>query len=214
MMKHVILTTFFVMGTLIVPVSGQGKLYPVPIDGGFGSMRIQAAPSTGAPARLIAQKAEYSLRLGFPTDVEAGSLPETDAKILMLWLKIQNLTDYPMNFDPSKFTASGEGGKTYPMLSSDQALDRMIEAGGGITRSVLSRATQGISLGRLGKSDEAQLRDEAKRFSLQPGSIQPQGVREGLLFFEAPSEKRFTVNIGLVDLWSKPFIFTNVKPRN
>ena len=212
MMKRVILVILLSAG-MIAPVLAQQKLYPIAVEEGFGSMRIQEAPSSGDPKRLVAQKAEYSLRIGYPTDIEAGSLSESDADVIMLWMKIQNLSARPMDFDPTKFTASDEAGRTYRMLSADEALDLMIAANGGLRKSVLSKATQGISLGKLGKSDDAQARDEAKRFALQPGPIQPQGIREGLLFFEAPSDKRFTVGIRLAELWSKPFTFTNVKPK-
>ena len=212
MVKRAVLVILLSAG-MIAPVRAQQKLYPITADEGFGSMRLQAAPTSGDAARLVAQKAEYSLRIGYPTDIEAGSLSESDADVIMLWMKIQNLSSRPMDFDPTKFTAAGEGSKTYRMLSPDEALDLMIAANGGLRKSVLSKATQGISLGKLGKSDEVQARDEAKRFALQAGTIQPQGIREGLLFFEAPSDKRFTVGIRLGELWSKPFTFTNVKPK-
>jgi hypothetical protein len=212
MMKRVIVVILLSAG-MIAPVLAQQKVYPIAADEGFGSMRIQTAPSSGDPSRLVAQKAEYSLRIGYPTDIEAGSLSEGDADVIMLWMKIQNLSSRPMNFDPTKFTAADEAGRTYRMLSSDEAMDLMVAANGGLRKSVLSRATQGISLGKLGKSDDVQARDEAKRFALQAGPIQPQGVREGLLFFEAPSDKRFTVGVRLGELWSKPFTFTNVKPK-
>jgi hypothetical protein len=180
MMKRVI--RHFVVGRMIAPRFCQQKLYFIAVEEGFGSMRIQAAPSSGDPSRLVAQKAEFSLRIGYPTDIEAGSLSESDADVIMIWLKIQNLSSRPMDFDPTKFTAAGEGGKTYRMLSPDEAIDLMIAANGGLRKSVLSKATQGISLGKLGKSDDVQARDEAKRFALHAGPIQPQGIREGLRF--------------------------------
>src|SRR5262245_37343010 len=69
---------------MISPVRAQQKLYPIASDEGFGSMRIQAAPSSGNAARLVAQKAEYSLRVGYPTDIEAGSLSESDADVIKI----------------------------------------------------------------------------------------------------------------------------------
>jgi hypothetical protein len=196
-----------------MPVWCQERLYPVPVNGGLGAMHIQSTPSQPGHSRFLAEKPQYELRLGFPTDVEGGYLPDTGAKILVLWLRIENLTKQSMSFDVTRFTAIDDEGRMYSMLSPDLAFDRLIAAN-GLSRSVLAKAARGISLGRLAnKGSEEDLRDETKRFSLQSGQVPAQGMKEGLIFFEAPLQKNFTINIGLGDLWSKPFTFTNLKPK-
>ena len=98
------------------------------------------------------------------------------------------------------------------MLTPDDAFQRIISATSG-RQTFLSNTAKGISLGRSGVTPD-ELKDETIRFSFQSGIVDGQAVKQGLLFFEIPKKKRFTVSLKLGSLWSRPFVFTNVKPKN
>ena len=87
----------------------------------------------------------------------------------------------------------------------------MIPASGD---SLGSKTLRGISLGRVnGKRTEEQVKDDMVRYSLQNGTIPPGSTREGMIYFEAPARKKFTVSIDLGGLWSKPFLFSTSKQK-
>src|SRR5204863_9495855 len=120
----------------------------------------------------------------------------------------------PMQFSIVKFVSTEELGRSYPILTPDEALNRILAGADGGTQGVVSKTLRGISLGRAGtKPTEEQLKEDVLRYSLQTGQIAPKSVKEGLIYFEGPQRKKFTVNIRLGDLWSKPFVFANVKQK-
>jgi hypothetical protein len=213
-MKHLIgLTVLFIsVAGLATPLPAQPRLYPVPGDGGLGSMRVVSTLSQEGHSRFIAEKPQYTLRVGFPTETEGSYLPDTDGKVIVLWVRIENVSSRPMNLDITSFSAVDGEGKPCAKLSTDEAFDRLLSAKGR-TRSLVSKATKGVSLGRAGGPSEEDARDEAHRFTLHTDEIPVQGVTQGLIFFEAPPQDKFTVRVSLGDLWSKPFVFTNTKGK-
>ena len=105
----------------------------------------------------------------------------------------------------------GEG-RAYRMLTIDETSDRVIAGAGGAS-ALLSKTLRGVSLGRTGKVTEEGLKDDLVRYSLKPGQIVSRGVKDGLLYFDAPQAKNYTVSVALGDLWSKPFVFSTSKPK-
>jgi hypothetical protein len=129
----------------------------------------------------------------------------------MFWIRLENLAKRPMDVNVDSFVLTDEEGHTYPELSAEAAFDRLNAATLG-RKTFLSNAAKGISLGRNGVTPE-ELKDETMRFSFQSGKVQEQGLKQGLIFFEAPNRKKFTLTLRLGDLWSKPLVFSSVKPK-
>src|SRR5438552_1598155 len=100
----------------------------------------------------------------------------------------------------------------YSALSVDEASNRIIA--GTSAGSLGSKTLRGISLGKAGnKPTEEQLREDIVRYSLQPAVLAAGAVKEGLIYFEAPPRKKFTVSVVLGDLWSRPLVFSTEKQK-
>src|SRR5262245_3152884 len=188
-----------------MPASAQEKLYPVRRTGDV------PAVLTSDRSSFVAERSfEFKLTLGYPNDDKAWFLPSTRTRIVALWLRIQNVSQHALELNPTKFTSTDDQGKVYNALTPEEAFSRIM-AGAGDT-PVVSKTLRGISLGRVAnKAPEEQVKEDILRYALQTSSM-PQGdVSEGLIFFEAPAQKKFTVSIKLGDMLSKPFVFSTSK---
>jgi hypothetical protein len=115
-----------------------------------------------------------------------------------------------MEVNASSFTLTDEQGQSLKRLSPEEAFERIMSSTPG-RRTFLSNTRK--AMGRsVVTADE--LKDETLRFSFQSGSVDPQGLKQGLIFFELPKQKKLTVSLQLGELWSRPFTFTTVKPKN
>ena len=188
----------------------QQPLYPI----GNGGARVESSPYQEDRPAFVAEKGiEYKLTLGYPRDDQAGFLRETDAKVIVLWLKVENVSRHSITVDTRKFAVTDKSGRPYPRLASNDAFNRII-AGRGLGKKAVSKGLSSITLGKLsGKSSEDEARDEATRFVFPDGEIAAQGLKQGLLYFEAPYADSFTVSVSLGDLWPAPFTFTNIKAK-
>ena len=191
-----------------VPVLAQETLYPIRSNADTGAVFTEDHSS------FVVDKAfQYKLTLGYPSSDDTWFLPNSRTRIVVLWARIENVSERPMELNTAKFTCTGEDGRMYSMLSTDEAFTRIMERAEDKT-IILTNTLHGISLGRAGtKPTEAQLKQDTVRYSLQSGQIPAHDIREGLIYFEGPQQKRFVINIRLGELWSKPFPFTNVKPK-
>jgi hypothetical protein len=204
-MKWKFLLPLFWMIVASLTVFGQEKLYPV--------RSSRDAILTADRLAIVVERAfQHKLILGFPNEDRVSFVPDTRAPIIMLWLRIQNVSPRPMRFDAGKFTSTDDQGKMYPALVGDDAANRILA--GASDGSLGSKTLRGISLGRVGsKPTEEQLREDLERYSLQSGEIAPGAAKEGLIYFERPSQKKFTVKITLGDLWSQPLTFSTDKQK-
>jgi hypothetical protein len=204
-MKWKFLLPLFWMIVASLTVFGQEKLYPV--------RSSRDAILTADRLAIVVERAfQHKLILGFPNEDRVSFVPDTRAPIIMLWLRIQNVSPRPMRFDAGKFTSTDDQGKMYPALVGDDAANRILA--GTSDGSLGSKTLRGISLGRVGsKPTEEQLREDLERYSLQSGEIAPGAAKEGLIYFERPSQKKFTVKITLGDLWSQPLTFSTEKQK-
>jgi hypothetical protein len=207
-MRRAICMLLFWIIIATMPVLAQERLYPVQASSNTPTLL------SGDHSAFVAEKTfEYKLTLGFPADDRLWFVPNTKTRMIVLWLGIENLSQHPMELDTTQFTCTDEQGRSYSVLGPDEASQRVIAANGG-TQTLLGKAIHGISLEKAAnKTTEDQARENALRYSLQSGQIPPRGIKDGLIYFEAPQRKKFTLNIGLGDLWSKPFIFAKDKPK-
>jgi hypothetical protein len=190
------------------PVLAQETLYPLRNSADIGTV------FTGDHSSYVVEKAfQYKLTVGYPSNDDTWFLPNSRTRIVALWVRIDSLSERPTELNTAKFTCTDQNGRTYPLLSTDEAFDRIMAKAEDKT-IILSNTLRGISLGRAGtKPTEEQLRADTVRYSLQSGQIPAHDTREGLIYFEGPPQKKFVVTVHLGDLWSKPFTFSNVKPK-
>src|SRR4051812_15794944 len=155
-----------------LPVAAQAKLYPV-----RGTVPVQKNPYEKEIYYFIVEKPyAYKLTLGFPTDDQAQFMRDTDARLIVLWLRLENLSNKPMAFSTEKFAAKDASGRAYARLTGSEAFDRIM-GGKGLTSKAVGKGIAGITLGRAGgKSSVEDARDEAVRFTLQSGNVQAQGM--------------------------------------
>jgi hypothetical protein len=197
-----------------IPLAAQDTLYPVQTGVSLGSVRVEASPYQDNRYSYVAQKGiEYTLTLGFPRDDQAEFIQNTGANVAVLWLTIENQSRQPILVDTSKFTAADKAGHAYSGLAAAEAFDRIVTEKGRTLKAV-NRGIRSVTLGKAaGKTSVDEARDEAVRFAFPKGPVPALSTVQGLIYFESPDKKTFTLNISLGDLWPKPFAFTNVKPK-
>jgi hypothetical protein len=206
-MKREILTALCWVIIATVPVAAQEKLYPVRDKKDF-----QVLVTSDRSAFVLERGLQFKLIIGFPSDDNLAFVPDTNAPLVMLWLRIQNLSQRPLSVSASTFTSTDEQNKVYPALTPEDAANRIVAGASG--GSLGTKALRGISLGKAaGKPADEQLREDVLRYSLQATQIPAGSVREGLIFFEAPPQKKFNVNVVLGELWSRPLLFSTSKQK-
>jgi hypothetical protein len=212
MKDRIIFSAFLLLN--VTATFAQQPVYPVKESLSNGPARVESSPYQEDRPIYVAEKGiEYKLTLGFPRDDQANFLRDSDAKVIVLWLKVENISKRPLALNTQKFTVTDKTGHNYARLAANDAFNRIM-AGRGITQKAVKKGIGGISLGKVGgKTSEAEARDEATRFIFPEGDIPAQSVRQGLLYFEMPEDKTFTVNVSLDNLWPNPFMFTNLKSK-
>jgi len=205
-MKGRIIIALLWLTIAALPAMAQEKLYPVTAKSDVPALM------TADRSAFVAEKIAYKVTLGPADDDRTAFLPSTRARIVILWLRVENRTEQPLQVNIEKVTMTDGEGRAYRMLTTDETAERVIAGAGGAS-ALLSKTLRGVSLGRTGKVTEEQVKDDVVRYSLKPGPIVPRGVKDGLLYFEAPQAKNYTVNVGLGDLWTKPFVFSTTKPK-
>lgn len=187
-----------------LPALGQDKLYPVSDTKGF-----PVVLTTDRSAFVVEKAFDHKLTLGYPSDDRLR--PDTSVPLVILWLRVQNLSPRPMQLNTSKFTSTDEEGRIYAVLSLEEATNRIISGAGG---SIGTKTLRSLSLGRVGgRPSEDQLKADIQRYSLQSTEVPAGAVKEGLIYFEKPPRKNYTVNITLSDLWSQPLMFSTTKQK-
>ena len=103
-------------------------------------------------------------------------------------------------------------GRAVPPITSEEVFKRLVAGVSGDTLS--SKTLRKLSLGRAGnKRTEEDVKEDIERYSFQSGEIPAGGVKEGLIYFEAPRRNKFTTNISLGDLWTRPLPFSTEKQK-
>src|SRR5262249_48236319 len=138
----------------------------------------------------------------------------TKTRVVMLWLRIENLSQNPVQLDITKIVSTDDTGKTYAPLAADETFNRIMAGVKVADPTLASKAINRVSLGKAGnKATAEQIKEDVVRYGLQSGPIAPRTVKDGLLYFEAPKKKKYTLTVKLGDLWSKPFTFSTSKPK-
>jgi hypothetical protein len=206
-MKCEILTALCGLIIAAVPGLAQQRLYPV-----RDNKPAPVLVTSDRSAFVIEKGFQFKITVGYPSDDNLAFVPDTDAPLMMFWMRIQNLSQRPITVGTAKFTSTDEQNKVYPSVTPEEAANRIIaDANGG---NIGTKALRGISLGKTGaKLTEEQLKEDVMRYSLQAAQIPPGSVREGLIYFEAPRQKKYNVNVVLGDLWTQPLLFSTSKQK-
>ena len=200
-MSSKIVTTLVGIMIASLPVMAQEKLYPLR---GTTDNPVLITPDRSS---VVVERAfQHKLILGFPTDDRMSNLPDTRTPVVVLWLRIQNVSQRPLDLSTAKFTSRDDEGRSYASLSPDEAFNRMMaQASDG---SIGTRTLRNLSLGRVGgKRTVEDVKEDIVRYSLHSVQIPPGSVKEGFIFFEGPTRKDFTLSVTLGDLWSRPIVF-------
>src|SRR5436305_4798072 len=107
MMKRVFVIPLFWLILAGLPAAGQQRLYPVTKG------RYVPVILTPDHSGIVVEKSfQYKLSLGFPTSDSTIFIPQTETPIIMLWLRIQNTSQRPIELNTSKFTSMDDQGRT------------------------------------------------------------------------------------------------------
>ena len=204
-MKRIAVTLLWlVLPTL--PVLGQDKLYPVI------NREVPVVVLNSDRSSFVVEKSfSHKLTVGYPGE-DKVFLPESDPPTVMLWLRVQNVSERPLKLNTAQFITRDDQGRTYSSLSIEEATKRILAGFSDATNS--AKALRSLSGGRFAnKPTEAQFKADIERYSLHSIEISPGSAKEGLIYFERPPQNRFTISVNLGDLWSQPFVFSTSKQR-
>jgi hypothetical protein len=163
---------------------------------------------------VVEKTFDYKLTFGFPSMDKAWFIPNSKTRTVLLWLRIENVSDNPLKLDVSKFSSSDDTGRMYKPLGPDEAFNHIMSGVDATEPTLASKTLNKISKGKAGnKTTVQQIKEDVNRYGLQNETIPPRSIKEGLLYFEAPQKKKFSIDVTLGDLWSKPFTFSTSKPK-
>ena len=187
----------------------QETVYPVP-----PKSEVPALMTQDRSGFVVEKTFEYKITLSRPENRQAWFLPDSKLRFVVLWMRIENLSQQPLELNTSKFTSTDDQGQTYNPLTPEEVYRRIIQDTGGDEPTLASKTIKGVSLGRAGnKITQDQLREDFQRYSLLSGTLTALSSKDGLIYFEAPTKKKFVVNVVLSGLWSKPFTFSTSKTK-
>ena len=207
MIKRIFVISLLWLILASLPAAGQQKLYPV-----TKGRDVPVVLSPDHSGIVLDRAFQYKLTLGYPTSDSTIFIPQTDTPIVMLWLKIQNTSTGPLELNISKFASTDDQGQAYPALSLDDAFTRIISGFYGATNG--SQTVKILTLGHIANiPSQEEFRANLQRYSLQPGQVPSNIVKEGWIYFDKPPRKKFTVTVTLGDLSLQPLVFSTEKPK-
>src|SRR6185369_9598843 len=124
----------------------QQPVYPVKESLTNGPARVESSPYQQDRPVYVADKGiEYKLTLGYPRDDQANFLRDSDAKVIVLWLKVENISKRPLPVNTQKFTVTDKSGRNYARIAPNDAFDKIM-AGRGLTSKAVKKGIGSISL--------------------------------------------------------------------
>jgi hypothetical protein len=202
--KWLMILCWIVLASL--SAAAQDRLYPV-----VGNRDIPVILNTDRSAFVVEKSFRHKLTLGYPA---SDKIFDTDERspVIMLWLRFQNTSQQRVLVDVGKFVSRDDQGKSYPALALEEITNRIMAAATEPTLG--SKTVKNLSLGRAANKPTAdQLKDDIVRYTFVSGEIAPGGIKDGLVYFDRPPQKNFTVSVTLGDLWSQPLMFSTSKQR-
>ena len=105
-------------------------------------------------------------------------------------------------------------GGVYKPLQAEEAFNHIMAGVASTEPTLATKTLKGISFGKAGnKVTVEQVKEDIGRYGLQSEDIAARSVKDGLIYFDPPQKKKFTIEVTLGDLWPRPFTFSTTKPR-
>jgi hypothetical protein len=165
-----------------------------------GGSRTQPDPKDRKLIQAIAENDSLRLTLG-----KSHLWKHKRARIIGVYLKVENLSDSQLGIRTDQFSATDASGRGYAGLETEEAIKRFNDTH-GLAIAVLAGPL-------LAPMAQAKTAEAIRRGALQSGIIPAHSFKEGMIFFEAPKEQRYTMNIMLGSLWPEPFVISTEKPK-
>ncbi|HEX8090644.1 MAG TPA: hypothetical protein VF762_17420 [Blastocatellia bacterium] len=185
-----------ILSTLLsIGVFAQGQdLYPI-----SGGTRTEPDLKNKKLIQIIAEKPDYKLTVG------RSLMKRKSARMIGIYVKIENLADKPLSVKTSKFSMTDDEGKGYYGLETEEAIKRFNNTH-GITTAIIAGPLMNPAV-------QARMAEEIRRESLESGDIPPHSFKEGIVFFDAPKKQHYTLMVSLTELWPEPFIFSTERQK-
>lgn len=173
-----------------------------------GGTRSDTDPKNKKRILLIAENDQLRLTVG------VAKQDKPVLGLLEIWAKVENLSDKPITIDPTKYSAVDDDGRGYAGIAPNDAIQRMLD------RTAAMRTAMGnIIMGPLAgpsntQAQERQARERVNREALAPGDIPAHSFKDGVVWFEAPKQKKFTLLITFTGLSASAFTFSTDKPKS
>ena len=156
---------------------------------------------------MIAENERVRVTIG------ASKYKQAIAGMFSVEIKIENLTDTVFAIDPTTFNAIDDKGEAYASVDADLVYDRVLAKYGSF-HDMFANAIAGPLVGpQMVRRTEQQGRAEMQRTVLSTSSIPPHAFKHGVVFFDAPKNKPYTVKIIIGELSKATFTFSTIKPR-
>lgn len=162
-----------------------------------GGTRTEPDPKDKKLLRLVAETESTRITLG------RAIVKHKTARMIPIYVKIENLTDKPLTLKTSTFSIVDDEGKGYYGLETQEAIKRFTDTH-GIATAVIAGPLMGPSI-------QAKMGEEIRRESLESGDIPPRSFKEGIVWFDAPKRQHYTLKVTLGELWREPFVFSTKK---
>src|SRR5215831_6734894 len=137
----------------------QETVYPIP-----PKSEVPALMTQDRTGFVVEKTFEHKITLRRPANQQAWFLPSSKLRFVVLWMRIENLSQQPLELNTSKFTSTDDEGHTYTPLTPEEVYRRIIENTGGDEPTIASKTIKGVSLGRAGNVvTQDQLREDFQR---------------------------------------------------
>ena len=176
------LIKLFVFATVVfapVQVSWAQNLFPL-----SGGTRFEPDPDNKKQLVLVAENSEVKI-----TIKPAEKFKPKKGQIWTIWMKVENLSDKPLKFDPTQFTATDDEGRAYAGLEATVAIKRFNDAIAAVTNMIGSAIAGPLAGPSVVASSERGSAQKLNQESMQIGDIPPKTFKDGIVYFEKAKEK-------------------------
>ena len=187
-----------VMVLAALQTSEAQRIYPL-----RGGTRFESDPTSKKRLVLVAENSNVriSIKRSDKFDPKRGN-------IWVFWMKIENLSDKPINFDPTKFSVTDDEGRAVAGLEAEVAIKRFNDAIAGVMNMVGNVVAGPLAGPSMVNASERGSTQRLSQQSMQIGEIPPKSFKDGMVFFERSKNKTKEIKANFLGLWSEPIIFT------
>lgn len=203
--KIAIRSALFVLVTVSL-VSAQAWAQALfPIKGGTGT---EPDPKDKGYLVLVAENSDLKI-----TFRHSDKFKPRKGDIWTFFMKVENKTNKPLTFDPTKFGVTDDEGRALSGLEASVAIKRLYDAFAGMGL-LMSGVIAGPFMGPpLAQASERGGMQRIMQMCLQTGEIPPHTFKDGLVFFDKAKKKTKELKANFTGLWSEPVYFATEEKR-